>query len=140
MPSRRRCPHCRCLFIPNPRIKGRQKTCGKQQCRRELKRQSNKDWRSQHSDYFQGMYSHQKEVYGSRAAYKKQYRKQHPDYVRRNAAYVKKWRMRQRERAPAPVSHTSYDIQLSLWSQWSNVSISQVSHTSRDIYVTVCPQ
>jgi hypothetical protein len=48
--------------------------------------------------------------------------------------------MRQRERAPAPVSHTSYDIQLSLWSQRSNVSISQVSHTSRDIYVTVCPQ
>jgi hypothetical protein len=40
------------------------------------------------------MYRQQKGAYGTRAEYKKQYRKQNPDYVRRNAAFVKKYRTR----------------------------------------------
>jgi len=138
MPKQSRCPICRSLFIPNPRIKERQTTCGRQECRRERKRQTNEHWRSQHSNYFQGMYPQQKQAYGTRALYKKQYRMEHPEYVQRNAAFVKKSRTRRRNAEPSPVSPTSCDLHLSVWGQTGNVSITHVSHTSRDIFVTVC--
>jgi len=33
MPKRRKCPFCLCLFTPDPRVKERQNTCGRQQQR-----------------------------------------------------------------------------------------------------------
>jgi len=83
------------------------------------------------------MYQQQKEAYGTRAEYKKKYRKKNPEYVRRNAAFVKKSRARRRNVEPEPVSPTSCDLLLSVWDQTANVSITHVSHTSRDIFVTV---
>lgn len=139
MPKQRRCPFCRVLFIPDPRVKGRQTTCGRQECCRERKRQSNQHWRARHPDYFRDMYPQQKDVYGTRAEYKKQYRKENPEYVRRNAAAVKKHRARGRIADPEDVSPTSCDLLLSIWGQKGNVSITHVSHTSRDIFVTVSP-
>jgi len=138
MPKRSRCPHCRHLYIPDPRLKERQVTCGRQQCRRSRKHQSNEQWRSQHHDYFRGTYPQQKEVYGTRAEYKKQYRRQNPEYVRRNAVFVKKYRDKHRKPRSGSVSHTSPDLRLTLWKKTGNVSITHVSHTSRDILVTVC--
>jgi len=138
MPKQKRCPYCRRLFIPDPRLKERHTTCGRQECRRQRKRQSNEQWRAQHSDYFRGMYSQQKEAYGTRAEYRKQYRKKNPEYVQRNAAFVKKYRRRRHERAAEPVSSTSCDLRLSIWNQTGNVSITRVSSTSHDIFVTVC--
>jgi hypothetical protein len=84
------------------------------------------------------MYPHQKQAYGTPAEYTKRYRKEHSDYLQRNVAFVKKFRRRRRERAAEPVSSTSCDLRLSVWSQTSNISITQVSNTSRDIFVTVC--
>jgi len=84
------------------------------------------------------MYPQQKRVYGTRAEYRKRYRKEHPDYVRRNAAFVKKCKMRRQKTESERVSSTSCDLRLTVWSQKSNVSITQVSSTSRDIFVTVC--
>jgi hypothetical protein len=138
MPKQPRCPHCRRLFIPDPRLKERQATCGRQECRRIRKRESNEEWRSQHPDYFRGIYQQQKEAYGTRAGYKKLYRQRNPEYVRRNAAFVKKYRQRRREAPSEGVSPTSCDLVLSVWKQTGNVSIAHVSHTSRDIFVTVC--
>lgn len=83
------------------------------------------------------MYPQQKEAYGTRAEYKKQYRNENPEYVRRNAAFVKKYRTPRRKADPEPVSPTSCDLRLSVWAQTDNVSITHVSHTSRDIFVTV---
>jgi hypothetical protein len=83
------------------------------------------------------MYPHQKETYGTRAEYKKRYRKKNPEYVRRNAAFVKEYRARRRKPEPEAVSPTSCDLHLTVWSQTINVSIAQVSHTSRDIFVTI---
>ena len=137
MPKQSRCPFCRCLFIPNPRIKDRQKTCGRLACRRKRKRRMDERWRRQHPDYFRGMYPQQKQSYGSRAEYRRRYRKQHPDYVRRNAVFVKNHRKRRREQASNPVSSTSRDLLLSVCAQTGSVSITHVSHTSRDIVVTV---
>jgi|GEM_PF-2046357 len=137
MLKRKRCPFCRCLFIPDPRRKGRQTTCGRQECRRNRKRQSNEEWRARHPDYFRSMYQQQKETYGTRSEYKKKYRKENPEYVRRNAAFVNKCRLRPQKAEPEPVSPTSCDLLLSVWNQTANVSITHVSHTSRDIFVTV---
>jgi hypothetical protein len=144
MQLRARCCVCRHWFTPNPRVKQRQKICGQQACRQELKRRSNQCWRSQHLDYFRGCYPHQKDVYGTRSDYKRRYRQQHPDYVRRNATFVRQYRRRQRQPSsgvkPAgkAVSPTSCDLQLTLTGSTTSVRISQVSHTSRDIFVTVC--
>jgi hypothetical protein len=138
MPKRQRCPCCHCLFVPNPRVKERQHICGRRDCRREQKQQLDERWRSQNRDYFRGRYPQQKQAYGTRADYRRRYRKDHPDYVRRNAAYVKKHKARRRKGETEGVSSTSCDLRLTLWSQKSNVSITQVSSTSRDIFVTVC--
>lgn len=137
MPKQKRCPYCRRLFVPDPRLKERQATCGRQECRRQRKRQSNEDWRSRHPDYFRGMYPQQKEAYRTRAEYRKCYRAEHPEYVLRNAAFVKKYRSRRRERAREPVSSTSCDLRLSIWNEKDSLSITHVSSTSRDIFVTV---
>jgi hypothetical protein len=106
MLPRRRCPFCRRWYHPHPRLKQRQKTCGRADCRQKQKRKFNQQWRSEHPDYFRDMYALQKEKYGTRADAKRRYRQQHPDYVRRNAAFVRKWRQRLRR---APVSPTSSD-------------------------------
>lgn len=137
MPKQRRCPHCRRLFVPDPRLKERQITCGRQECCRNQKRQSNEEWRSLHQDYFRGIYQQQKQAYGTRAEYKKRYRQRNPEYVRRNAAFVKKYRGRCRKAQAEAVSHTSCDLRLSVWKETGSVSITHVSHTSRDIFVTV---
>ncbi len=81
-------------------------------------------------------YAIQKEIYGTRADYKRRYRQQHPDYVRRNAAFVRNWRQRLRS---APVSPTSCDLRLTLGSTKTSIHIRQVSHTSRDIFVSLSP-
>ena len=110
MLPRRRCPFCRRWFHPHPRLKERQKTCGRAECRREQKRRFNQKWRNEHPDYFRGTYALQKEKYGTRAEEKRRYREEHPDYLRRNAVFVRNWRQQQRQ---APVSPTSSDPRLS---------------------------
>jgi len=39
---------------------------------------------------------------------------------------------------PAPVSHTSPDLRLTLGSTKTSIHITHVSHTSRDIFVSLC--
>ena len=109
---RRRCPFCRRWYHPHPRLKQRQKTCGRPECRRQQKQKSNQQWRAKNPDYFRDTYAHQKEKYGTRADYMRLYRQQHPDYVRRNAAFVRKWRVQQlkpyRAKRLRPVSRKSH--------------------------------
>src|SRR2546430_1127145 len=61
MLPRRRCPFCRRWFHPHPRLKQRQKTCGRPDCRHQQKRKSNQEWRTENPDYFRGVYALQKE-------------------------------------------------------------------------------
>jgi hypothetical protein len=114
MLPRRRCPFCRRWYHPDPRLKRRQKTCGQPGCRHQQKQKANQQWRSKNPDYFRDAYPHQKEKYGTRADYMRLYRQQHPDYVRRNAAFVRKWREQLRQTA---VSHTSFDLRLTIASE-----------------------
>lgn len=134
MGERRRCPYCKRLFVPDPRVGDRQRTCGRDPCRKQHKRQYDKAWRKKHPEYFRGSYSQQKQLYGTRAGYKRQYREGHPDYVRRNAAYVRACRERQ---AQSDVIPTSCDLLVSLCGEKTSVSVTRVSHTSRDIFVNL---
>lgn len=135
MGKRHRCPHCRRLYVPDARTGDRQRTCGREACRREHKQQYDRTWRQKHPDYFRGSYPGQKELFGSRAEYKRKYRESHPDYARRNRAYVRAWR--QRKADSQRVSPTSCDLRVSLREDSSWAAITEVSHTSRDIYVTL---
>ena len=134
MLSRRRCPFCRRWFDPHPRLKQRQKTCGQRDCSRRQKRKSNEQWRRENPGYFHGVYPQQKEKYGTRFDYRRRYRQQHPDYVQRNAAFVRKWRQRLRS---TPVSSTSRDLRVTIESEKTSLRIAHVSSTSRDIFITL---
>ena len=89
---------------------------------------------AKNAHYFRGTYLLQKAKYGTRAYHKRRYRQQHPDYVRRNAASVRKWRQQPRLE---PVSHTSRDLHVTIESERTSLRIAHVSHTSRDIFVTL---
>src|SRR2546430_8477666 len=52
---------CRRWFHPHPRLKQRQKTCGRTDCRRKQKRKSDQQWRTEHAEYFRDTYALQKE-------------------------------------------------------------------------------
>jgi len=80
MLPRRRCPFCRRWFHPHPRLKQRQKTCGRPECRQKQKRRFNQQWRAKNPDYSRGSYPRQKAKYGTRADHKRRYRQHHPDY------------------------------------------------------------
>ena len=134
MLPRRRCPFCRRWFHPHPRLKQRQVTCGRPECRRQRKRESDQQWRTENPDYFRSVYSQQKAKYGTRAEYMRHYRQQHPDYVRRNAALVRKWRQQLRQQ---PVRYSSRDLHVTIESKETSIRIAHVSHTSRDIVLTL---
>ena len=56
-PTRKRpCRVCKRWFIPHPRLKDRQKTCGDQQCQREWHRRKCEQWNHSNVDYFKDNY------------------------------------------------------------------------------------
>lgn len=138
MGERRRCSSCRRLFVADLRVGDRQRTCGREACRRQHKREYDRQWRRRHPDYFRGAYPQQKEAYGSRAQDQRRYRDRHPDYAARHAAYVRAWRQRRAERENTPVSYTSGDLRVTISKESSSLAITRVSHTSREIFVTLC--
>ena len=56
-PTRKRpCRVCKRWFIPHPRLKDRQKTCGDQQSQREWHRRKCEQWNHNNVDYFKENY------------------------------------------------------------------------------------
>ena len=74
--SKRKCRHCRVLFIPDPRNAKRQEFCSKPQCRKVSKAASQKRWleKPENKDYFCGP---------DNVRRVQQWRKAHPGYWRR---------------------------------------------------------
>ncbi len=48
-PRKRPCQICRKWFLPNPRQKERQRTCGDSECQRELHRRNCQEWNKKNS-------------------------------------------------------------------------------------------
>lgn len=60
-PSRKRpCRICRRWFLPHPRLKDRQQTCGNSQCQREWHRRMCEQWNRKNPDYFKSNYLQKK--------------------------------------------------------------------------------
>jgi hypothetical protein len=49
---KRPCRVCGRWYWPDPRVGERQCTCGREACRRERKKRTNKDWRRRNADYW----------------------------------------------------------------------------------------
>lgn len=58
MPSKRykrsRCRNCKRLFYPDARNRGRQHYCGRSECRKASKDESNRKWKEKNPDYHKG--------------------------------------------------------------------------------------
>ena len=57
---KRPCRICRRWFMPDPKLKDRQKTCGDPHCKREWHRRKCAEWNKNNSDYFKSNYLQKK--------------------------------------------------------------------------------
>jgi hypothetical protein len=75
--KKRKCRHCRELFIPDPRNATRQRYCSKAGCRKASKAASQKRWlqKEENHDYFRSLENVQRVQH---------WRKEHPGYWRRD--------------------------------------------------------
>ena len=78
----RRCL-CGTIIIPNKKIGSRQKTCGSKACQRELKRRNNARWRKNNPNHWRNDYARVKAWLDTHPGHLKEYRKSHPEYVRK---------------------------------------------------------
>jgi hypothetical protein len=76
--AKKKCLYCGKEFVPDPRVGQRQQACSSH-CQRLRKKENNKAFRKNNSDYWQGRYE-----------YVKEWRQKHPDYQRQ-------WRRKKRE-------------------------------------------
>ena len=58
--KKRPCSVCRRWFMPHPRLKERQKTCGDSACKKEWHRRKCTEWNRANSDYFKANYLQKK--------------------------------------------------------------------------------
>ena len=74
--QKRKCKHCKDFFLPDYRNAGRQKFCGKPECRKASKAESQRKWlqKPENRDYFKGPDNVQRV---------REWRKTHPGYRRR---------------------------------------------------------
>ncbi len=82
--KRKKCPYCRTSFIPNPRVKQRQKTCGNPACQKALKAENNLRWRQENPGCCHQDYSRVKEWLDQHPGYLQRFRQSHPQYVQKN--------------------------------------------------------
>ena len=58
--KKRPCRICRRWFIPNPRLKDRQMTCGDSVCKKQWHRKKCAEWNEKNADYFRSNYLQKK--------------------------------------------------------------------------------
>ena len=74
-------PHCKRLFEPDPRVKN-QRYCGEKDCQQARKRKWQKDKLAADPDYKANQRDCQKDWLQRHPNYHKQYRQNHPAYLR----------------------------------------------------------
>lgn len=113
----KRCRYCKRLFIPDPRVGDRQKTCGDPLCQKAHKVENNALWRSRNPDHFRKDYPRVKEWLDQHPGYLKQYRETHPEYVKKNreAQRVRDRRKKLRLDIQAEIKRQASEITNQLW-------------------------
>lgn len=111
---KKKCSFCGRLFLPDPRVGERQKTCSREECRRQRKTLSQKRWVENNPDYFRGRYEHTRNWLDQHPGYLRQFRASHPEYTEKN-------RIRSRERRNE-LARSEFDIQDKLKTQLIEIS------------------
>ena len=75
---RKRCLLCKGLFDPDPRTKGKQQYCSKEDCQNFRQRQNEYHWRNQNPDCVVRQYEQSKQWQRDRPQYSRQRRKKYP--------------------------------------------------------------
>jgi len=75
------CPWCQKVFIPNPRLKERQISCGEPECKREQKHLSQRQWMLKEKEAY---IQNQRDWRKNNPDYWQEYRAGHPEYTVRN--------------------------------------------------------
>lgn len=79
--AKRKCVECSKVFIPNPRLKRLQKTCGSIDCKKRWNRFCQKRWKRKNRDACR---ENQKDWRDANPGYWKNYREKNSDYTLRN--------------------------------------------------------
>lgn len=115
--KRKRCRYCKRLFLPDPRVGKRQKTCGDPLCQKTHKVKNNARWRRRNPDYFKNDYPRVKDWLDHHPGYLKDYRQSHPEYVKKNreARRLRYRRKRLCVDIQAEIKRQSIEITDKLW-------------------------
>jgi hypothetical protein len=81
--KKKRCLFCGHWYEPDPRTAHFQKACGRASCRKERRRQKNRNWAARYPGYHSYRGAKIRE-WAARTAYWKRYRQSHPEYVRKD--------------------------------------------------------
>ena len=115
--KRKRCRYCKRLFLPDPRVGERQKSCGDPLCQKAHKVENNARWRGRNPDYFRNDYPRVKEWLDQHPGYLKDYRQSHPEYVKKNRE-ARRLRYRRKKLCvdiQAEIKRQSIEITDKLW-------------------------
>lgn len=113
-PLKKKCPFCRRMFLPDPRVGERQKACSRKECRRRRKALSQKEWTARNPDYFRGRYENTRVWLDQNPGYLQGFRAANPEYAEKN-------RVRSRERK-RELARDGFDIQDEIKSQLVEMS------------------
>lgn len=91
---RKRCCFCGILFLPNPRLKGKQIACAKKNCQKARKKRNQENWLKPQPDYFKRRYPNTKRWLEDHPGYLAEYRKRNPEYVQHDNEARKKRHLR----------------------------------------------
>lgn len=146
---RRRCQFCSQLFLPDPRLKGRQSACSARECQRRRQECGQERWLARNPGYFKGRYPKVKAWLSSQPGYLARYRREHPEKVESDNQARKRRHLRARaaradiqvarslqvpvQKALAPVlaGPRNADIQVPLLSQVIVVSLFSAAYLIR---------
>lgn len=121
---RKRCPHCKKLFTPNPRLKGKQKTCGREECQKARRRENAKKWREKNPDYDDRTYREAR--FRTHRTWKRHYWATHLECRQHHTEYMRQWRGM--KKIPLKVVSIPYrDIVLNCCKQTTFFNITGVS-------------
>lgn len=96
--KRKRCLHCRELFDPDPRTKGKQRYCSAPVCQQHRQRSNEKDWRVRNPECLEYQRQQAHEWHRARPWYSKERRARDPELDRRNREFTRIRMRRGREK------------------------------------------
>ena len=72
--NKKKCSHCRRMFLPHPKVGDRQKTCSEDECQQKRKKQNIHKWRRKNPEYFYCRYPNTRDWRKNNPNYQKEWR------------------------------------------------------------------